>query len=113
MTIGYGKNMRVFVEQADGSLYQLDGTVTDVQVNYRADLVDVSTYGSGSPEFITGRRWAEFEIRGLSTSGLITTEARTAMKTSSEWKCTYCGRPNKRSRETCKSCGAVRSFLYG
>ena len=33
-------------------------------------------------------------------------------KSASEWKCDYCGRPNKAHDETCKSCGAVWSFIY-
>jgi len=31
---------------------------------------------------------------------------------SREWRCDYCGRPNGKHAETCKSCGGVRSFLY-
>lgn len=31
---------------------------------------------------------------------------------SCEWRCDFCGRPNQKADETCKGCGAVRSFLY-
>lgn len=33
-------------------------------------------------------------------------------RASSEWKCWYCGRPNKAEREICASCNAVRQFVY-
>jgi hypothetical protein len=111
MAISTGR-MKVFIEVEDGTIYNLDGLATDVQLTHRTDLIDVSSYANPGAT-IRGMRSIEFSIHGVCTSDVITTKEVSAMRTAAEWKCTYCGRPNKRQRETCKSCGAVRSFLYG
>ena len=53
----------------------------------------------------TGSAWRGLEAEPNTVSPSVT-------PTRIEWRCDYCGRPNGRHAETCKSCGGVRSFLY-
>lgn len=89
------EKIKVFIEKSDGTLFDLDGMVTDVSISH------------------THRGFTQFSINGASTGGVISRDEVREMKTSAEWKCTYCGRPNQRKDEACKSCGGARSFLYG
>ena len=90
-----GKQMKVFIELSDGTMYDLDGMATSVQLN--------SSYNGV----------VEFEIHGISDGAIMSYNDIRQKRTASEWACTYCNRPNSRKDETCKSCGGVRSFLYG
>ena len=94
MSLIAGNNIKVFIEKSDGTLYDLDGMVTNVSMSYSHN------------EFV------EFSINGVSTGAVISHEEIKKKRTDKEWACTYCGRPNQRKDETCKSCGGVRSFLY-
>lgn len=94
MGIGVGERINVFVETADGKVYDLESMATSVEIRYSYDSV------------------TEFTIHGVCTKAILSAQAKD-MRTAREWKCTFCGRPNQRADETCKSCGAVRSFIYG
>ncbi len=103
--------MKVFIETSEGTLYNLDGLATEISLTQHMDLIDVSSYANPGA-VISGRESIEFEIRGVADGAMTFGDVKAA-KTAAEWKCLFCGRPNKRERETCASCGAVRSFLYG
>lgn len=112
MAIAAGKQMRVFIETSEGTLYNLDGMATSISVTDSVERIDARSYDNPH-NLLVGMRSVEFDIHGVCTGDMFTTDEVNAMRTAREWKCTYCGRPNKRERETCQSCGAVRSFLYG
>src|SRR3990167_1693509 len=106
-----GKQCKVIIESPDGKIFE--GQAYTLSISQ--EMLDVSIYGNLHKSFIpTGRTSLDMEIIGplnwISKSHWQeTVEER---RSESEWQCGYCGRPNQRQDETCKSCGAVRSFVY-
>lgn len=107
-----GERVTVTIQYADGRM-----------INMNAMMARLSEQIEMYPEFVIGeeplsvplRRKFYVEAEGfgsITDSYKETQEVLEGFKTASEWKCAHCGRPNKRHEETCKSCGAVRPFLY-
>lgn len=112
-----GKDVKIYLETKGGTLFDMTGMVTDFNISQSIGQIDVTAPWDRGINYIPGIP---------STSISMTINGNGAWKTleqmvgevhekanSREWKCDYCGRPNSRTRETCESCGAVRSFLYG
>jgi hypothetical protein len=91
-----GQKFRVYLEDGAGKIYEFD-TVA-VSVTMRENWM------------LQGGTETEIVLRGR--GGTITLGDLKERRTSPEWKCSYCDRPNQRQDEICKSCGSVRSFTY-
>ena len=110
-----GEKCKVFIEKPDGSLLELTSVVESFSLSQTRDLIDVTVFGNNDRNYISGASHTEMEIKLCGIEPLITTTGKdlsSRAKNALEWKCDYCGRPNSRTDETCKSCGSVRSFIY-
>jgi hypothetical protein len=94
---------KLTLEFPDGRVYEMDAIATDI--NYSCDVLF---------DGVRGREEVEIICRGagamISRNEYV--EEIKAKRVSSEWECSFCHRPNQRSDEICKSCGAVRPFIY-
>jgi hypothetical protein len=90
-----GNKYHVYIETSEGYIYDIDCLAVAMDVR--------NTYGGLNEWTIT--------LEGL--GGNISRGEMVKQRNAPEWVCTYCRRPNSRSQETCASCGAVRSFIYG
>jgi hypothetical protein len=114
--IATGEKCKVFIEKPDGSLLELTSVVESFSLSQKCDLVDATVFGNNNRNYISGVSHTEMEIKLYGIEPLIMTTGKdlsSRTKNALEWKCDYCGRPNRREDETCKSCGSVRSFIYG
>lgn len=107
-----GEKYKVVFESADGTVIEMDATA--VEFNMRQEIAPVPSWGNPTAMI---RGVVSYDLRLVGNGNPLMShhdfkKHREEMRTASEWKCSYCGRPNKRARETCQSCGAVRSFLY-
>ena len=100
--VSVGNKYRVYLEDDSGNITELDAYAVSLSVTQ-------SYMFYGDPEF---RGPHEYEINLRGVGELVTRQSVLERRTLKEWKCTYCNRPNQRADETCKSCGAVRSFVY-
>lgn len=100
MSITFFEQYKVYIEKNDGTVLTMPVSVQSISVNSGFD----------------GRFESEIILRGVGnpvwSMGSNVLSENTSM-TDEEWKCTWCGRPNRREDEVCKSCGGARSFLYG
>jgi hypothetical protein len=90
--------------------------VRSFTINHKCDYVDVREGWNKDPVYLPTTRLVEMSIDLVGIGPLIETTSRdfsSRINTATEWKCDYCGRPNAREKETCSSCGSVRSFVYG
>ncbi|MFA5714381.1 MAG: hypothetical protein WC998_01400 [Candidatus Paceibacterota bacterium] len=95
-----GKKVKCIIQAEDGTTFDISSCVTQIDVQTMLNervKVDIEMIGNSAMLQSTRNEYLE-----------ITKDK----KSSSEWKCDFCGRPNKKADETCKSCGAVRSFIY-
>ena len=96
-----GNRFKVYIEDQQGRVMEVPAIAASVSMNME--------YG----DFIRTR--IELDAIG-DVTWTSTDNWRGSIREKSiapEWKCDYCGRPNQRKDEICKSCGAVRSFIYG
>ena len=108
--INIGEKCKVFIEKPNGTLMELTSVVESFSIAHKLEPVRSASFGDC---YIPGS--VEMDIKLCGISPLIMTtgkELSSKVKNDLEWKCDYCGRPNKRERETCESCGSVRSFIY-
>ena len=102
MPILRDNQIKLYMETKDGHVLELTGNVVGMSTTY--DWNDIG-----------GRTTVDLRLVGLEkwfTSSFMRDQV--AAKTHAvEWHCDYCGRANSREQQTCKSCGAVRSFIYG
>jgi len=96
MAISVGEKVKIYVQTGDRVL-DLTGLITSY------------TFTSIVDDAVT------FEFSGFCLESPFWSTAKEIIPdvTVQEWKCPYCKRPNRRKDETCKSCGAVRPFIYG
>lgn len=107
MAIAVGQPYKVYFESSEGTLMEMSAQA--VTINYYHDTLPYWGSDSATKDYFpTG---FSIELRGYGRP--ITREGIMERRTAPEWACSYCGRPNQRADETCKSCGAVRSFVYG
>jgi hypothetical protein len=99
MLLQAGNQYRAYLESPDGSIIEMDAVVWDVSYHMPMDGMlqyEINLRGIGEPH--TRKEMLDrIEVE----------------RTSEEWRCPGCARPNKRADEMCKSCGRMRSFLYG
>ena len=101
MAVRCGESAQIWMQTKDGVMIELTGMVREYSLSssitglIEMDLSIVSGDGDMSLLFNDSKHPKVSELR--------------AQK---EWQCSYCGRPNAKHRETCKSCGAVRPFIY-
>ncbi len=102
MVMAIGNKCKVYLETPQGAMIEVPAI--SYSLSYRSPWgdgpteVEMSFKALGDVTWLDQAAWEK------------TVEERHSAK---EWKCDYCGRPNDRKDETCKSCGAVRSFVYG
>ena len=100
--IKIGERIKVYIERDDGAILETPGIIVSMELG--SDSGDISTrfrmetVGLGMPVWSSPGDWRS---------------SLNKRHTAAEWLCDFCGRPNQRADETCKSCGAVRSFVYG
>lgn len=92
-----GEKIKFWMQTEDGVTYELSGMVTQLSVGMTFD---------GPPQ-------VEMTMLGLHPGIWSNSSEIAKRRNAPEWKCDFCGRPNVKDRETCASCGAVRSFVYG
>lgn len=107
--INTGDKVRAYLEYPDGSIFEMNCITT--QVSFQIEPM-VHFY-KNEPFIDQGPIRTTIELEGISPGLLSRNDFSKKLHTSKEWMCAYCGRPNKREQETCCSCGAVRSFVYG
>ena len=101
MAVLIKEKFKVYLERSDGSVLAAPAVLEEVTVDTGCLYSDheVSTKiilrAVGAPQWILGSDFLEHEI----------------VRTEEEWMCTWCGRPNRRENEVCKSCGGARSLL--
>lgn len=93
------EKIKVIIERENGIVYDLTGRIRSFSL---------TTDAYGSPPLISMDIYGDF----ASMSADDYAEKVKTARSSKEWKCDFCGRPNQRKDETCKSCGSVRSFIY-
>ena len=104
MAIACGQNLKVQVTSPEGHVIEMSGLVSRLDINSSFNEVVVAEFTvMCEPERL-------FEWFG--NNGSDYREHVIEARKSTEWQCDFCGRPNKRERETCKSCNAVRPFIY-
>ncbi|MBW2638341.1 MAG: hypothetical protein JRC86_12655 [Deltaproteobacteria bacterium] len=101
MAMSLGDKVKLFIENAAGEVIEIP--VISVEYSIEAPMDgpitgDVGFKMIGPPTMFTRDDFVKKSA---------------VMRSAAEWACTFCERPNKRERETCGSCGAVRSFIYG
>ncbi len=94
-----GDRYKVYVESEHGDLFEMTNVLSSISFMGCEGIIrtTIDFIGDGVPGLY--RQVDRKEIKERISA--------------SEWKCDYCGRVNKKHDETCKSCGAVRSFIYG
>lgn len=110
-----GNRYKVYIEDANGNVVEVPAIAASLTV--QSETIDTTEFGQPFRTLAGGqmRTRIELEADGAPT-WIVADEWRNGLRNrlaAPEWKCDYCGRPNARERETCKSCGAVRSFIYG
>ena len=104
---------KVIIETPDGKI--LESTAYMVSVTQQQELIEGFDYG-GARNYIPGMSTIDIELKvvSLQWTDLVDWKRSVHERSSThEWRCSYCHRPNQRRDEICKSCGAVRSFVYG
>lgn len=100
MAVMAGNKCRVWVETPNGEVMEVAAFCAEISVSMSYEgLVQTHLEFDSFDSAI----WTDRESFHAKLS---------ARKDAPEWKCGYCGRPNQKHDETCKSCGAVRSFIY-
>ena len=115
-----GEKVKIYIQTGD-TVIDLTGMIHAFKIEQIVDMIDVTYDGlfGGEPDamkkYIPGKMNTTFEISGVCLGDPFWTTVQDIKNESnaSEWQCPYCQRPNKRKDETCKSCGAVRPFIYG
>lgn len=110
--ISAGSKIKVYLEFEDGRIAEVNGSIDYLTMNVVAkSLEDDGAIVSASAAY---SRNATIEISGdfFQYTREAWDRVLEARRSSREWLCPYCGRPNNRNDETCKSCSAVRSFIY-
>jgi hypothetical protein len=112
--IKVGEKCKIYIEKPDGELIEMTSIVEGYSITQ--SLAEVTAMGDREQSYIPTSSSVKMKIDLCGIGPLITTTGKnisSSARNSKEWKCDYCGRPNKRERETCESCGSVRSFIYG
>ena len=104
----------VIMQFHDGEIMTIEAMATEIRSWADIDFHEVL----GSAAVIPVHRRSNYEIHlvgigEMTTSYQETVDTLRELRSAMEWSCVYCGRPNQRIDEICKSCGAVRWFLYG
>lgn len=108
------KHVYVTLEYPDGSVVHGKCYVATVTVEQQA--MPYFTFDSNVPIISASRPLVTMEL--VANGEILLSESSEYVervekeRISPEWKCWYCGRPNKSTRETCESCNAVRQFVY-
>jgi hypothetical protein len=97
------------------------GWITSLSVMPQDSIIDVTSFGSSTREFISGSSSMSFEISGIAENpGALMEQFKEWMNSGisqpiyqKEYMCLYCGSPNKIEHTHCKKCGAPRSFVIG
>ena len=92
-----GNKYKFYIEESNGTLYELTSFIESMMVEVPFDGCTRTTIEMISDEPMKMTVHEEMKNKWKAP----------------EWQCSFCGRPNERKDETCKSCGAVRSFIYG
>lgn len=97
-----GDKLKVFIQTADGFIAEMNTYAMSVE--QCADSVR-GLYVSMNLESFGAIEWGDKK------------EFLDRTENASEWKCGFCGKPNKREQTTCgenepRGCGSVRPFIY-
>lgn len=92
-----GNTYRVYIEDSDGNLVEVTGIMRSMELSNDYYSLPVLTLSLSATQEILTTQYQDVIER----------------KHTTEWQCTYCQRVNQRADEVCKSCGAVRSIIYG
>lgn len=107
-----GEKAKVLLEFPDGRIVEMNAHM--ISLNY--EPIDISTMDEPYKTYTPSHRGVEITLQGSGPpvfDAVSHEEFNEKRRTASEWQCSFCDRPNKRENETCESCGATRSFLYG
>lgn len=104
---------KVYIETPDGMLKEITGYMVRAEIREEVDWDDVTSLSDTVPVYLKGPVEIEMSLEFRGCQMTYSPMDLFAKRTAQEWKCDYCGRPNQRRDETCKSCGAVRSFIWG
>ena len=107
-SIKSGERYRVYLQDSRGVVFEVDAIAASIEVT--TDMINTTSLGDLSSTFMPGHQTIDINLRGIGEA--VVRNSRDMKQQPAEWKCAWCGRPNKRERETCKSCGAVRPFVY-
>jgi len=118
--IQMGKKYRVYMEDDNGMVMELDAFAIEMTVS--VDTVPLMVMGGSMfAEPIPTRKNIDLRLRAL--GDVIWTDSKEFLnnkRTSIEWECEFCGLPNIKANTFCGEnhhnktigCGAKRSFLY-
>ncbi len=104
-------NIRAILIHPNGRIFDITGIVTYIGGQDTYTIHNTDEQGVPIPT-----KQLELQISNAVLEDLSPTEwyeRLRAIRTASEWKCDYCGRPNPRKQQVCLACGGSRSFLYG
>jgi hypothetical protein len=98
--IQLGRKYKVFVETDLGAVMEIPVVAFSMTMDasYDSLTTEIQMRCVGSPSWQDNKHFIE-QVH--------------EKQNAPEWQCTYCGRPNNKVAEVCKSCGGVRSFIYG
>jgi rubrerythrin len=108
-----GNKQKIFIEHQDGTVMEITGYVSNMTIEDRSDVIDVTSFGDVRPKYMPGVRDIAMSLELVGCQTIYSSGMVEQKRNSPEWRCDYCGRPNQREDETCKSCGAVRSIIWG
>lgn len=98
--ISLTEQYKVYLEKNDGTVLAAPVRVEYISMSSDFDgthKTEIGLVADGPVNWMLGKEFTAKEVE----------------QTKEEWLCTWCGRPNGRADEVCKSCGGSRSFLYG
>jgi hypothetical protein len=110
--ISAGSTCKIYMELPDGALFEMTSMVRSFNFQHTINMVDVTEYGDNHRSYIPSIGETTIELVGIQPGAWTDSANLRNRLQAPEWKCDFCGRPNEHDRETCRSCGAVRSFIY-
>lgn len=101
MAVACGEKVKVFIQSPDGRVMEVNSVA--ISINMERDISLIS------------RTRIELEAIGPITwmsNDLFNTAIR-MRRSAKEYRCSWCGSPNKIHRTHCSQCGGARDFILG
>lgn len=118
MAITAGGQVKLYLEQPDGTTHELTGSMTEFEISQDIGVMTLDRDGpvKGSAVSVRPIVTANFTIVGDLYKLFKPNEFEIEVYNRSqarEWMCDWCGSPNVWLDRHCDSCGGARSFIYG